>query len=870
MALFSPCISNSEASGARVIRGSIRAYESGDYMSRTPSVEGDRRTWTWSGWLQREQQTDKQTFLRADTDSNNQTSFGFGYDGATPNAGLYFRHEISSSAVNVDVVNSVRDFSGFYHLVFVLDTTESSQGDRIKMYMNGEQLTIDTATNLSQNDQLDVNKTISHELFENGRAIAVWCSEVHFVDGQALDPSFFGFTDPLTGIWRPKTYVNTTASPGDNAGVVGYGTCGYYLPFDGTGTSIGQDQSGQGNDWTGSSLDSSDIFYNSPSGISQSADPNSGITTTGFPTLYSTLNFNAAEMDDCSNKDEGGLRARIGNQGNGDERPIGNMSFSSGKYYWEWEFISTTDSAPWAGLANPGVGWDSNGAMNNRWSIRVTDNERTQRINGSAVEQSALSGGNGTGWYGVAVDADAGKFWLNFENSWQASGDPVTGANPIYDTLKSAGTGELIPYWGTDGGSTTIEMRANFGQSTFKYQPPEGYKPLCSANLPRPAEARPDKHYFKTVLYTGNATSRSIVSNFATDFVWIKRRSGTEGHVLANSVVGANSFQSSNSNADDNTASNCVTGFNRDGVTVGTQGIVNDNNETFVSWHWKAGGGTGAGGEFWIDDVQYASVSAAGLDGGSINPTGASVNTQCGFSIITYTGTGSNTDFAHGLGDHPYFMMIKNLDASEDWAVYHPAIQSGSSWFSEGNYYLLLNKKDHAATATTVWANTFPTTSLVKIGTSSIVNTNTQKYVAYIWTDKPGVQKFGEYRGSGASNNFVYCGFRPAFIICKRYEANSSPDTSTSYTSWSLYDTSRNSYAEQTPNQLWANGDEAEGVRGNLSNTSGLDDMMIEAHATGFYLHDEGSEVNAATGQYIYAAWAETAPNMYGATGNPR
>ena len=85
-----------------------------------------------------------------------------------------------------------------------------------------------------------------------------------------------------------------------------------------------------------------------------------------------------------------------------------------------------------------------------------------------------------------------------------------------------------------------------------------------------------------------------------------------------------------------------------------------------------------------------------------------------------------------------------------------------------------------------------------------------------------------------------------------------------------MYDTSRNSYAEQTPNQLWANGDEAEGVRGNLSNTSGLDDMMIEAHATGFYLHDEGSEVNAATGQYIYAAWAETAPNMYGATGNPR
>ena len=868
MALFSPCISNSEASGARVIRGSLRAYEDADYMHRTPSVEGDRRTWTWSGWVQREQQDDKQAFLHVSTNSNNETSFGFYHAGATPNAGLYFRHEVGGSVKNVDVVNSMRDFSGFYHLVFVLDTTESSQGDRIKMYMNGEQLTIDTATNLSQNDQLDVNKTISHELFDNGRSIAVWCSEVHFVDGQALDASYFGFTDQLTGIWRPKTYVNTTASPGDKAGVVGYGTCGYYLPFDGTGTSIGQDQSGQGNDWTGSSLDSSDIFYNSPSGISQSADPNSGITTTGFPTLYSTLNFNAAEMDDCSNRDEGGLRARIGNQGNGDERPIGNMSFTSGKYYWEWEFISTTDSAPWAGLANPGVGWDSNGAMNNRWTIRTSDNERTQMINGSQVEQTALGSGNSTGWYGIAVDADTGEFWCSYEGTWQASGNPETGANPIYDTLKSAGTGELIPYWGTDGGSTTIEMRVNFGQSPFKFQPPEGYKPLCSANLPRPVQARTDKNYFKPVLYSGSGSTRAVDTGFQPDLVWVKRRDATNYHIITDTVRGAGNYLVSNTeDAESSGGSQLTNGFFWNGFQVGNENAVNNSSGTYVAWCWKAGGSSGT---FNIDGVVHASASAAGLDGGGITPTAASINTQCGFSIIAYTGTGSNSSFSHGLGTKPYFMIIKSRDAGEDWCVYHPAIQSGSSWFSEGNYYLLLNKTNHAAYATTTWANTYPTDTLVKIGTSGLVNTDDDKYIAYIWTNIPGVQKFGEYRGSGQNNNFIYCGFRPAFIMCKRYEANSSPDTSTSYTSWSMYDTSRNTYAEQTPNQLWANGDEGEGVRGNLSATSGLVDMMIEAHATGFYMHDYGSEVNAATGQYIYAAWAETGPNMYGATGNPR
>ena len=147
MALFSPCISNSEASGARVIRGSLLVQASSDYMTRTPSSEGNRTTWTWSAWINREQTGDKQALMFAEQDNNNQTSFGLAASSASPASGMYFRHEISSSVVNVDPVNSVRDFSGFYHLMYVLDTTHGTTASRVRMYMNGEEMTMAQATN---------------------------------------------------------------------------------------------------------------------------------------------------------------------------------------------------------------------------------------------------------------------------------------------------------------------------------------------------------------------------------------------------------------------------------------------------------------------------------------------------------------------------------------------------------------------------------------------------------------------------------------------------------------------------------------------------------------------------------------------------
>ena len=178
----------------------------------------------------------------------------------------------------------------------------------------------------------------------------------------------------------------------------------------------------------------------------------------------------------------------------------------------------------------------------------------------------------------MVIDLSAGKMYVHDDNSYYESGNPGAGSGAIITGISTTTDFNFIAHVDS-GGPNVSESKINFGQQGFQYQP-SGFEDLLNTqSMADPTITKPTDH-FNTVLYTGNATSRNIVSGFDTGLVWIKRRSGTEGHVVANRVVGPNNFLSSNSTAQENTANNCVTAFNSDGVTVGTQGIVNDNNET--------------------------------------------------------------------------------------------------------------------------------------------------------------------------------------------------------------------------------------------------------------------------------------------------
>ena len=228
-------------SSAQVIDGSLKVSDgsSGQSMSRT-ATSGNRRTWTWSAWLKREQLVDKQTFMFAETDDSNQTSFGFNHSGASPKSGFYFRTEISGTTANAALHASLRDCSSWYHFVVACDTTQAAANDRVKVYINGTLQTWSVSPGMGQNADLQINHNVQQQLFaQDGLAdLDAKVTQVYLLDGTAVGPGEFGFTDPLTNTWRPKKYTGSA-----------WGTNGFYLPLDGN-SPIGKDMSGEGHDWT--------------------------------------------------------------------------------------------------------------------------------------------------------------------------------------------------------------------------------------------------------------------------------------------------------------------------------------------------------------------------------------------------------------------------------------------------------------------------------------------------------------------------------------------------------------------------------------------------------------------------------------------
>ena len=254
-------------------------------------------------------------------------------------------------------------------------------------------------------------------------------------------------------------------------------------------------------------------------------------------------------------------------------------------------------------------------------------------------------------------------------------------------------------------------------------------------------------------------------------------------------------------------------------------------------------------------------VSVANIP--SIAATASSVGTKQGFSIIKYTGSGSNGTIPHGLSQAPDFFFGRDLDdtgGSRDWIIYHKVV-GGSGRLKFNN--------DPTSSSSVFFQNQQTRDTHITIGTSNDIN-STNDYILYCWHDVPGLQKFGSYTGTG-SENFVELGFRPALVMVKRAVVNSSPDSDTSHSAWVIMDSERLSYNGLTPNHLYANHSTGEGKRGDASGTSSLTDMTLEPMSNGFYLNGPGTETNANTGTYVYAAWAEAPTfNLYGGQSNAR
>ena len=478
-----------------------------------------------------------------------------------------------------------------------------------------------------------------------------------------------------------------------------------------------------------------------------------------------------------------------------------------------------------------------------------------------------------------AVDIDAGKMWVGKDGVW--NGDPDAGTNPFWTNLTSglawtpwvhaASTTQANdayfnfgqdPTFGGAKSPTTTYTDAN-GIGAFYYQPPTGALALCTVNLsdftPTVTGDTP-QDYFKAVTYDGDSTNNHSISTvgFQPDLIWIKIKTSAGQHVLIDSVRGDDrELFSSNTNAEQNPSTTghvpALRSINSTGFTLSANinptGDTNSSSNTFVAWCWKAGGApttdnTATSGAMNANgSAATSSNSSVSLNGtlqsnytpaGSptIYPKRMSINTDAGFSIVKYASTGTaNSTVPHGLSQKPELVIIKNLD------------DSTASWLVVGDnitYYMNLNATNADPSSTSYSWVPLRDSNIFKIGSTRIeMNSNGDNYIAYCWHSVEGYSKFGSYTGNGSPDGpFVYCGFRPAWVMIKKTDGAAT---------WWIVDSSRDEY---NPTKKYLQAESA-----NAESAGSSDYVTADFVSNGFKIRNTSVSFNS--GNHIFMAFSE-------------
>jgi hypothetical protein len=720
-------------------------------LTRTPASSGNKRTFTYSGWVKRGSLTGAPHILSA-TDGTTTDDY-FRFTRTSDDCTLNFASYDGTNQYRIQSTAVYRDPSAWYHIVLRVDTTQATESNRYRIYVNGIQITsFSFATYPPQNYELtalnnNVLQRIGSSNFDG------YMTEVNFIDGQSLDPSSFGENNEDTGVWQPKKYAGS------------YGTNGFYLPFtDNTSLTtssnvgLGKDFSGNGNYWTTNNISlTAGVTYDS---------------MTDVPTLTSATAANFATLNPISNLSTGSTITNGNLQvvtATGDCSVPATIGMqSSGKYYAEFVKTNNTNCSfgliPTTYSANTAAGLGAN-------SLAYKD-DGTLRNSGSSTSSWGATYANND-VMAITFDASAGT--VDFYKNNVKQGSTITGFT----------SGPYVFCVSDEDGSGGITWQANFGQRPFAYTPPTGFVALNTFNLPTPtigatATTQANK-YINATTYTGNGGTQSVTNSGAMqpDFVWIKIRSESGSNYLVNSVMGrANGLSSNSSDSQYVSGDTDLTSFNSNGFTVrdaaGQNFTTNESSKSYVAWQWRA-----------------SNATAVTNTAGSITST-VSANTSAGFSVVTYAGNQLTSTIGHGLGVAPKMIIVKNRTGDNNWIVYHNSIGASN--------YLRLNLTN-ASASTSLWNNTAPTSSVYSVIGDSDVNGITNNYVAYCFSEVAGYSKIGSYTGNGsADGTFVYTGFRPAFVMVKQ---------SSGANDWAIFDSKRLGYNDGN-NWLYPNTSGAE------------------------------------------------------------
>ena len=755
----------------------------------------------------------------------------------------------------------VHGMGGWYHLCLVSDNSAGTT----KLYKNGQEL-----VSLSESRGMDNLILGNRSTSDNSDRFAGYMAEAIYQRGVANDPTTYAETDD-NGTWIPKDPSNLTFGSED----------GWYR-FNTTDPTV--DSSGNENDLTadGTFTSNSTNFWTN------------NVQYLDTPTNnFCMLNMDAYEFSGLVDWDfHGGLYLHTH-----DAAIHGNMPLTSGKWYFEGMVPSSANiSSCMFGVASDDMLYSDDagdgsaassaptfGGQNLHWH---TDGRR--RREGATVDDYGSDASTGD-IIGIAFDLDSMKIWAAVNNSWLESGDPANGTNPMFDggsggnadgVFSKAFSGDTgnpavddgnnfwVPYccntgnekiavnFGQalyNGGQREADPDASTGAYSFKYTPPSGFKAICTKNLPDVPIKCPEKHV-EVKNYSHTGASQNISLDFKPDLIWFHQDSGDAQSFMCTDSCTKKVYAMANGNAA-TSPTDCVTSFNISGgngfvlgADAGDLGINGESGADAQAYCWRGGGEPTTTNDNAAGAAQDAgSVKVDGADGsfahGTIRADKMSVNTVAGFSIVSYTGTGTAGTLPHGLGRDPQCIIIRNVstDGGDHMIAWNAHMESSSMFGqmdTENGSNTVSNRWDQSASNLT--NDTF------HVGTDHECNVDGDSYVAYIWAPIAQFSAFGETYGvdKGGTEPMVdawntLTGFKPKILIVKKRDTAGN---------WCIWDNEHLSTKHNPLDDLMT----LNVARNQFNGTS----YSVDFYNNGFKMRGSDSDITGSE-EFLWWAWAD-------------
>ena len=764
-----------------------------EYLQRTMG-SGDRRKATLSWWFKRAGGFgNEMTFIGAGTSTRFLCRF------STSNQ-LVFRLSNGSSEYQTVSSAQFENSGDWYHVVWQIDVSQGTAANRSRVWVNGGELD-DWASAAYPGQNTDVEG-----MGENGAVQRIgsastntvqifdgYIAEFNFIDGSIVDVSTFGLTDTNSGQWIPKTLTGIT-----------YGSQGFRLKFQDS-SSLGDDTSGQGNDFSATNLVARNQFIDTPTNnfavmglvdqdvkqtLSQGAMQT---TTTGTNNAYPMI----PQFRPVTGKWYAELR--IQNTGGGNTLAMG---------VYDYDRIHT-----YGGSGNYYVGHDggTNGSGSALWYVHGGTKQLRQGNDTQSNPSFSLSVGD---ILGIVLDIDNNTLeFLN--NSGSSIGKVGMLANrPAFAAVSNMSGISFIWNFGQNGtfnGNETAGGNSDGnGIGNFYHTVPTGFLALCQDNLPTENEGR--KYAVPDLVFIKETDDSGAPHMYDS----------TRGVSRSSSFVLFPNSTSAEVDEDGSTSTPGIMRLVQGGFEVTEDSGLNGDNNQYAFLAWKANGG----------------VTSANTDGsGATIASTIQANQTAGFSIVSYTGSGSAGKIAHGLGSEPHMIWTKCRSNSTSWYCYCRAIDNAydaTPW----NRYFRFDSDDSHADSGTAWNDTQPTSSVFSVGDNN-TNQSSRTYIAYCFSPVEGYSASGTYSGTANANGpFIYTGFKPAIIMIKGVNIGNG---------WSFYSPR---YASST-----GGNPRTTSIVLPESSVRSTTDVSIDILSNGFKLRNSDGDLNGDY-TYFYYAWA--------------